>query len=189
MKYTLTNPQNITQYSSSEGIFYAIVDGRIVSYATCRDSLERRCQEFIGKLNANMTGEVLQIGIKLQGITPEKLKAFWKPMFKKLGKDSVVLFHTCNYSDTIIVNTRKFWMQHQISRSIFSMLLRASAVYPNFNEASKNYYLLRDTLPALQHFLNGNTKATFQCENYNRSFYFYFANEKKPDLASLLIKP
>lgn len=188
-KYAFTDPTNVTQYKSEEGIFFIIIDGVVRSYATCRDSIERRCQEFLAQSTDNMKGKTLQIGFKCAKTSPEKLKAFWKPIFKQLGKDSVVLFHTCNIEGCIVVNTRKFWMQNQITRSVFTMLLRASCVYDSFAQASTNYYLMKDTMPALNHFLQGNIIPTFQCGNYNQSFYSYFRNQVNPDLNKLLVKP
>ena len=189
--YTLTDPTGVSKYSNGGGTFFPIVDGAIRSQQTCRESVEHRFQEFLEQ-NPNhkvMFGKKLQLGFKSAQINPAKLAAFWNPIFKKLGKESVFFFHTCNVENTIVVNIREFWMQNQITRHVFTMLIRASCVYASFDDASKNYYILRDTLNAFNHFMEGNFVPTFQFVNPSVGWYFFFAQDKNPDLKTMLVKP
>lgn len=194
MKYTFTDPKAMSQYDNEKsgeqsGFFFVVVDGRIQSNPHCRDSVERRCQEFLAQSKPELLGKTLQLAFKKAGVTPEQLKAFWTPIFKKLGKESVVLFHTCNVPNTTVFNLRKFWMENQIRRSVFTMLVRASCNYPSFENAAENYSLLKNTLPALKYFLEGNTVPTFECEDYTHSFYYYFADKDKATIERRLTKP
>jgi hypothetical protein len=189
--YTLTDPTGVSKYSNGDGIFFPIVDGAIRSQQTCRESVEHRFQEFL-KQNPNhkiMFGKKLQLGFKSDQINPAKLAAFWNPIFKKLGKESVFFFHTCNVENTVVVNMREFWMQNQITRHVFTMLIRASCVYASFDDASKNYYILKNTLNAFDYFMEGNIAPTFQPENPSRGWYYYFQRYANPDLKKLLVNP
>lgn len=189
--YTFSDPQGIMKYKDDQrGIFFVVVDGAIRQQHTCRDSFERRCQEFNAQTAGGiMLGKKLQVAFKTNKINLERMEAFWKPIFKKLGKESVFLFHTCNIETSVVINMRKWWMQNQMRRAVFSMLLRASCVYASFDEASKNYYIMQNTLAALTRFLEGYTIPTFQFQAYNYSWHYYFKAEVNPKLDTMMAKP
>lgn len=188
-QYTFTDPTGVAKYKDNEGVFFLVVDDQIRCQQTCRESVEYRFQEFMAQKGDRMIGKKMLLAFKSEKITAEKLNAFWKPIFKKLGRESVVLFHTCNVENTIVVNMRKFWMQNQATRGVFTMLLRASGIYQSYEDACKNYYILAHTLKAFQHFLEGNTQPTFEFATPKHGWYHYFRIDNNPDLAKWLVKP
>jgi hypothetical protein len=66
------------------------------------------------------------------------------------------------------------------------MLIRASFLYPDFETASKDYYIMRDTLDALNYFLDGNIIPTFQPNGPSHGFHYYFNKAAKPNIEATL---
>jgi hypothetical protein len=190
MNYIITDPIGVSRYNSEVGMFFAIIDGVIKTNFTCRDSLQDTWEKFLGQ-EIHFQGKVLQIAFTQDNVSYEKYLAFWTPIFQKLGKKSVFLFHTATIGDkpmdkTIVINTRRFWAQNAITRSVFSMLIRASFLYPDFETASKDYYIMRDTLDALNYFLDGNIIPTFQPNGPSHGFHYYFNKAAKPNIEATL---
>jgi hypothetical protein len=193
MNYIITDPVGVSRYNSEVGVFFPIVDGVIKTNFTCRDSLQYTWERFL-QMDAPYNGKVLQIAFTQDNVSYEKYLAFWTPIFQKLGKKSVFLFHTATIGDkpmdkTIVINTRRFWAQNAITRSVFSMLIRASFLYPDFATASKDYYIMRDTLDALNYFLDGNIIPTFPQDDCSHGFFYYFNKAANPNIAAILTKP
>lgn len=191
--YQIKDPTNLAPLAKEDvhgGVFFVIFDGVLQSTPPCRESVEHRCEEFLKKSKPfTVNAKTMQIGFRFKQTDKNKMKKFWTPIFKKLGKESVLLFHECNLPNVIVFNSRKFWIQNQMTRGVFTMLLRASAIYDSFDEAAKNYTLLKDTLPALEHFLAGNITPTFIPEAYNKGWYYYFKGKSAADMKKLMVKP
>jgi hypothetical protein len=182
MKYTFQDPSGQSGYSDKDGVFFLFADEKLVGHAVCRESFEHRIQE-------NIKAKILQIGFKKPDVTRGQLTNFWHPIFTCLDKQSVLFFHTCNIPDTIVINLRAFWLQHQIRRSLLTLLLRASCCYSNFDSAATNYKLLNETLLAFKLFVDGYTLPTFECDHFKHGWNYYFRLKTEAEIKQLLSKP
>ena len=184
MKYTFTDPSGVAKYNDIGGFFWVIVNNQIRYSEGCRESTEKKMTNFMAN------NEKIQLAFKMPvPINMENLKVFWQPIFKKLGKESVLIFHTCNYDNVIVVNARKFWMQNFVARNILTMLMRASVCYKSFIEASDNYYILKETLTAFKYFLEGNTQTDINPIHHTHGFYYYFKLKDQAYIQQHLKKP
>jgi len=89
------------------------------------------------------------------------------------------------------IRPSKWWTDVGMRRSLFTILLRAGQAYKvskdNFDEASRSYKYLEETLYAFHRFLNGGTKYTGRKRGWHKQFNKM--NLSKEDVDKLLISP
>ena len=143
----------------TEGCFYAIHGYNIKSYMRCRVEL---AWEWTSDKDTF-------IGFRKTGLNVKSVREFWAHIESRLGHRAAITIHDMTPvhlygKDMIIIELPMFWRRNSTVRSLFSLLLRCSAVYykGNFDEAINSYALARKVKDAINLFLSGRIKPTYK---------------------------
>lgn len=162
MKIKLTDPNVVSEYTSSTGMFVVITSTNEIYWTgRCRVELEW----YLKKNNYHN-----RIGFKKSNADIKLMRSFWSKIFKKLGKKSK--FTICKstvknftVNDIYVIDLPEFW-NTETNRSLFSLFLRASVCYHTKGngviKTLKSYYLANNVIPAIEWFLKGNTIPTYE---------------------------
>lgn len=155
----------------------------------------RACREGFAELfHDKLTHVVYNHHAKQGGMDIKLATAFWREIEKKLGlKESVI--HECNKPNTLIIEVDPWWSINSTRRSFFTLFLRCACVHykGDFDAAFKAYSLAAPIIPAITHFLNGNTTPTYDTyelgdRNGYKGVYAKFIGKSQEDINKLLVK-
>ena len=121
-----------------------------------------------------------------------KLNSFFN-IVEKYTKEKITFFRT-NERNIYILELPGFWTKNEVSRSLFTLLLRAATYFENsFDAALSAYDLSSSVKPAIYYFLNGHTKPLFHnydCfDSLSGGFVSEFEGLEENRLKHLLVKP
>jgi len=185
--------KSVAPYGYNQGAFftYSIKTNQGGACFTCRES-------FGYSFNKNTRF----VGFNKTGIDIEKIDKFFRNREIKLNipeEERIVIYNT-NVVNCIILEISPFWASSAVRRGMFTLFLRAAAVYyananDNFVAALEAYDLARQVIPAILHFMDGYTVQTVKSLGVGGweagGFVNYF--KKKPtdtlSLTKWLIKP
>lgn len=127
-------------------------NGNISVIYTCRD-------QFL----AGTTEKTDVAGFLSPGVDIQVLNNFFEEIETKLNLSEKVIFHASTIPNLIVVEIPNFWREHIARRSLFSLFLRAGAIYykTSFENAIESYPLANSIKPAIDFFLDGNIFPTF----------------------------
>lgn len=199
-------------YLDQDGVYFLLSKkNRITARHECRE-------EFA----SCFTKKSKKIGFGYDDLDINKLNQFFEKQEKKLNLPIETIFYKTEYKNNydeiekldnfVIIEPSPFWLETSTSRGLFTLFIRAAAAYykNNFLESLKKYHLTEKCIPAIQHFMNGNTKPTFKNLNYRNAqynfgdydnyryswqdgriggFVQFFTNRNQEELNKLLIKP
>lgn len=140
---------------SNNGFFFTFdkLSNRALHECSCRE-------EFFHYFNQ---------GTKLIGFTTpilniKKLNEFFEKIENKLKLKKRTIFYKTNIDSVVLLEVPEFWHNSECRRSLFTLFLRAGAVYytGDFDKAINSYNLAKHTKKAIHFFLDGYTIPTFQ---------------------------
>lgn len=137
-------------YSSDGGSFFTInSSGNAGEASTCREIFS----DYFHKSTAT-------IGFTKTNLNIKKVNEFFGIIEKKLKfkKADCVVFYPTNNKNIVYVSVPKFWREDNARRQLFTLFLRAAAVYykDNFEQALTSYTLANKIKPLITRFLAGN---------------------------------
>lgn len=187
-----------THYLDQEGAFLTVSKkNKIFDRMACRE-------EFAMLFTKKNT----KIGFVAPKIDIEKLNRFFEKREKSLKLEIPTVFHKTSSNKIVIIEPAPAWLETSTSRGLFTLFIRGCILYykNNFLDSLKKYHLTEKCIPAIEHFLLGNTKPKFKSlsyrntkykfgeyddQYYNRhgGFVQFFANRTQEELNKLLVKP
>jgi len=199
-------------YLNKEGCYFLISKkNKITARYDCRE-------EFA----INFTKKTKKIGFGFGHLNFKKLNFFLDKREEKLNLLTKTVFYKtqCKYKNDydeiekidnfVVIEPSPFWLETSTSRGLFTLFIRMSSLHynNNFLESLKKYHLTEKCIPAINHFLEGNTKPKFKNlihrnAKYNfgeyddphgyygrhGGFVQFFANRNQEELNNLLVKP
>jgi hypothetical protein len=147
---------NVIRYGNADGYFFLYgEDSHITHVYRCRVEFAWK----FGVLNKF-------IGFSHQYLNIDRVNEFFKIVEDRLGLRHGSVFYRTNYIavNTIVIKPSSFWLENETKRSLFTLFLRCAVEYylNDFNEALNKYELAKKTIPAIEWFLSGNTKTTYE---------------------------
>lgn len=148
-----------------------------------------------------------------KGIDVEKLNARFEEIENGLNIGEKTVLIRVNYrredvaewpeTSAVVFKLSSFWTENDTRRSLITLLIRGLVCYPSdsINESLVNYPTSYPCIPAIKHFLAGNTKPTYlrlsRTGNvsgpFGRDNYVGFVNEfaglSQEQISKKLIKP
>lgn len=195
----LKDPYGYVGYGNANGFFITIENDNVSIYSVveCRVTFEwhrkRACEKDTSKKQFNNRVAFLKRDMNLELMTE-----FWNQIFDKLGRRATKFqFKKTNFNNLIIIDLPEFWNANDTVQSLFSLLLRCSAVHYTGGEiwpALESYKLSRLVVRAIKHFLKGNTKPTYPIltkldrEGYT-GFVAEFQELTNEEIATKLVAP
>lgn len=175
------------------GNFWFITAENVI-YETysCRDNFRLTWENFV-KANPNSLN--FKVGFIWPNLDIPMAQSFWNRVFEKLPPEAKFELQTCNFPNAVVMQLPEFWNRNETVRSLFTLLLRASIVYHkgNFNETFSSYGLMGIVKTAVFHFIEGNTKPTYQeFSNYylaQKGFIAEFQGLPLEQVKLKLVKP
>lgn len=190
-------------YLDDVGFYYRLsVKNRITYDSHCREQFARV-----------FTKKSKKIGFASDDLDIKKLNQFFEKREATLNLPVKTVFYKTEndgdkLDDFVIIEPSPFWLETTTSRGLFTLFIRAAVMYykNNFLESLQKYHLTEKCIPAIQHFMNGNTKPTFKFLGYRNAqynfggydhwrdsrisgFVQFFANRNQEELNKLLVKP
>ena len=182
------DPYGIGRYAREEGYFFHLKENPLSLYIIrdCRD-------EFLECFDNNTH----YVGWSSKNLFLEKMNEFWDIVVEKLGKKAEIIFYKTEFPNLIIIKISDFWSSNFITRSVFSLLLRASGAFykDSFDKSLTDYILAAECKSAIDWFLEGYTEPTFSEfsikdeDYYSTGFVAEFRYADAQDLKRKLIKP
>ena len=195
-------------YLNKEGCYFLISKkNRITARHQCRE-------EFA----IFFTKKTKKIGFGSYHLKVKKLNLFFQEREAKLNLLTKTVFYKTQYKNEydeiekidnfVVIEPSPFWLETSTSRGLFTLFVRVSSLHynNNFLESLKKYHLTEKCIPAINHFLEGNTKPKFKNlihrnakynfgkyddpDGYRRhgGFVQFFANRTQEELNKLLVK-
>jgi hypothetical protein len=169
-------------YDYTVGLFclYDDTTHTIFELHTCRDGFAK----YFKKENKFIGFNCIKWNLK-------QFNEFWIQIENKLNLKTKTWFYRTQ------IKVSPFWLENDTRRSLFTLLLRCGACFykGNLDDALKNYDLSSLVIPAIRHFLDGNTVPTYdsihKIDNYVAYFIGFvktFCNKTQDQLNELLIK-
>ncbi len=161
-----TKKLNDAQYqmlseSYDTGYFF-IYDNETGTHSNIRSCREEIAQYFDEEQN--------WFGLSKTHVDIKQLNNFWKEIEAKLGikKDFTWFYRTDLSNNCIVIRVSPFWMDSNLKRGMFTLLLRMGAVYytetgdfdKDLNNAIKKYDLARYIKDVIKRFLDNHTNDT-----------------------------
>lgn len=179
------NTHHHFRYGSPLGFFFTYnpKTKQINNIRSCREEFAwnfRKTQKFAGFYCDN-------INIK-------KVNKFFEKREEKLGLEIKSIFYKTNVNNIIIVEFAPFWLNNPTNKGVFTLLLRAAAVYYNysFDDSLLTYPLASKVIPAIKHFMNGNIVPTYnnlRGKPWESGFVAKFTGKTQEELNKMLIRP
>jgi len=189
-KIEVKDPYGYVGYlGGAAGMFVTISDDSNIKWSgRCRVEFEQ---------NWSHTKFHNRVGFIKQSLDIKLANEFWNKIFRKLGKSSKFTICESNFPNVYVIDLPKFWCGNDTARSLFSLLLRASASYHKKGntivETLQAYELANKALPAIEWFLKGNTIPTYEkltkldWEGYT-GFIAEFQNLTQAEIEAKLVK-
>lgn len=197
-------------YLDQDGAYFLISKkNRITARCECREEFAY-C----------FTKKSKKIGFGSDELDVDILNKFFEKREKKLNLQTKTIFYKTEYKndydeiekldDFVIIEPSPFWLETSTSRGLFTLFIRAAVYFykNNFLESLQEYYLTEKCIPAIQHFMAGNTKPTFKNLKYRNAqyefgdyddphgyygrhggFVQFFVDRTPEELNKLLVKP
>lgn len=181
---TINKKHSNLNYISQHGHFF------FFNPKTHNCTCARDCREmFAWEFRKNKT----HVGFFSSCVNIEKFNEFWEIIENKLNLAQKSIIHPLeNFNQAFVIELSPFWLENTTRRSLLTLLIRCGANYYygdyTFDEALNEYYLAKETTPAIKHFLEGNTKPTYTKFGYG-GWYSKFVHLKKDDVGQYLVKP
>lgn len=175
-----TDSMGKLMYAAEDGYFVVFSKEGNVQYTfTCRD-------EFFSATNENTN----VVGFHCNNLDIKAINHFFEEYIEsKLGLKESIVFHGSSIQNLVVIELPKFWCEHIVRRSLFSLFLRCAAIFykTDFNQAIDDYSLARVVKEQVSFFLEGNIFPTFKAwRSGSNGFVREFNGLSKQDLAKKL---
>lgn len=147
---------NSLSYQTQTGRFFKIdKNHQIIQTYTCRDSF-----------GWDFNKKVFFVGFQWHDLNVKKLVKFWEKRETELNlpADKQTQIFETNLDGAVVLQISDFWNNCSMRRSLFSLLLRLSAIYYsyNFKNSVEKYNLAAQCQKAIFWFFAGHTEKNFR---------------------------
>jgi hypothetical protein len=168
-------------YNPFDGYFFVYPKSHNVNVVeTCRELFSWNC----------FKGNSQFIGFFHRSLTAEKMDKFFDYINKRLNlsPENQITFYNTDINGAVILELPNFWRENNTKRGILTLFMRACIYGDNFLESIQRYTLMNKIKPTIEHFLDGNTKTTYQTLKRG-GVVDNFRNLSREDIKKRLIKP
>lgn len=132
------------------------------------------------------------LAFKNNNLNIEKLNEFFSRIDSKLQLEKQTILYPTNHANSVLIEVPRFWVQSEMRRSLFTLLVRLGAAYyrDSLKTAIKDYRLANDTFGAIERFFDGyhNPAGDALAMRGAVGWYHTFNRKTKEQLEKLMVK-
>ena len=196
----ILNPNGVAEYGRTSnsgyfGLFNGDITPNLAAVSHCRDE----CLIYYKKFDKNKyIGFLCDINsTKTKNIN--NVVKFWELISEKLGEKFSIQIHPTQFPSLYLIEPSAAWVENDTDISLLALFIRWSFCYfqENLENSYKLYNYANSTKLAIEYFLEGHTKPTYEkftpCYDYGS--YLGWVSEFKPmyctedEMKKKLVKP